>query len=69
MQTVRRMESALSTEMLPGTEVMLDNQSLQLIKSKDGKSVLVPQPSEDPHDPLVRPFRYFSHWLIWSMSQ
>jgi hypothetical protein len=46
-------EQELHVEILPGTEVMADIGSHHFVKSV-GKShrVLVPQPSEDPHDPL-----------------
>lgn len=33
---------------------MVDVNSHQFIKSKHEKNVLVPQPSNDPHDPLVK---------------
>lgn len=39
-------------EILPGTEIMTDVGSHHFVKGS--KSVLVPQPSSDPHDPLVR---------------
>lgn len=39
-------------ELLPGTEVMTDVGSHHFIKGKGSDQVLVPQPSDDPHDPL-----------------
>ncbi|PNS14916.1 hypothetical protein CAC42_2145 [Sphaceloma murrayae] len=43
-------EQELGTEILPGTEIMTDVGSHHFVKSSAG--VLVPQPSDDPHDPL-----------------
>ena len=41
-------------EILPGTEVMTDVGTHHFIKSSSTPDrVLVPQPSDDPHDPLV----------------
>lgn len=40
--------------MVPGTEVMTDVGTHRCVKSEDSERVLVPQPSNDPHDPLVR---------------
>lgn len=53
MQELRRIEEELHVELLPGTEVMADVGRHHFVKSS-GKShqVLVPQPSDDPHDPL-----------------
>ena len=54
IQTLHQLEQELNVEIIPGTEVMRDVGSHHFVKSS-GKSdrVLVPQPSEDPHDPLV----------------
>jgi hypothetical protein len=39
----------------PGTEIMADVGSHHFVKSSSKSDrVLVPQPSQDPHDPLVR---------------
>lgn len=41
-------------KILPGTEIMIDVGSHRFVKSSDSSDrVLVPQPSDDPHDPLV----------------
>lgn len=43
-------------DVLPGTEILDFNDSVDLVKSGKGSNsgiVLVPQPSRDPHDPLV----------------
>jgi hypothetical protein len=37
---------------LPGTEIMTDVGKHHFIKSEHSSVVLVPQPSQDPHDPL-----------------
>lgn len=49
-QEIRELENELNTEILPGTEVMADVGSHHFVKGK--KNVLVPQPSDDQHDPL-----------------
>lgn len=49
-QELRELENELNTEILPGTEVMADVGSHHFVKGN--KHVLVPQPSDDPHDPL-----------------
>lgn len=49
-QELRELENELNTEILPGTEVMADIGSHHFVKGKS--HVLVPQPSDDPHDPL-----------------
>lgn len=44
-------------DVLPGTEILDFNNSVDLVKSGKGSNsriVLVPQPSRDPHGPLVR---------------
>ena len=46
-------EEGPSIQTVPGTEVMVDAGSHHLIKSAADR-VLIPQPSSDPHDPLVR---------------
>ena len=51
-QELRQIEQELHVEILPGTEVMTDVGSHHFVKGT--KHVLVPQPSSDPHDPLVR---------------
>jgi len=44
------LEEELHVEILPGTEIMTDVGSHHFVKG--GKTVLVPQPSDDPSDPL-----------------
>ncbi|KAI4852894.1 serine/threonine kinase 16 [Aureobasidium sp. EXF-8846] len=43
-------ERDLDTEILPGTEIMVDTEEHHHIKGNHG--VLIPQPSDNPHDPL-----------------
>ncbi|KAF2689817.1 MFS general substrate transporter [Lentithecium fluviatile CBS 122367] len=50
-KTARELEAELHTEILPGTEVMTDVGSHHFVKGAH-HTVLVPQPSADPHDPL-----------------
>ncbi|KAH3904389.1 hypothetical protein HBH56_235380 [Parastagonospora nodorum] len=47
----RQIEHELHTELLPGTEVMADVGSHHFVKGAH-REVLVPQPSDDPNDPL-----------------
>jgi hypothetical protein len=55
-QTLRQLEQELHTEIYPGTEIMIDTGTHHFVKSSaGGQSVLVPQPSDDEHDPLVQP--------------
>ena len=37
-------------EILPGTEIMADIGSHHFVKGTGNDNVLVPQPSDDPHD-------------------
>jgi hypothetical protein len=54
LQAVRELEQELHTEIYPGTEIMVDVGTHHFVKSAAGThSVLVPQPSDDQHDPLV----------------
>ncbi|KAF1956986.1 MFS transporter-like protein [Byssothecium circinans] len=48
---IKRIEEELHTEILPGTEVMTDVGATHFVKGA-GRTVLVPQPTDDPHDPL-----------------
>jgi hypothetical protein len=43
-------------EMIPGTEVMTDVEEKHLAHAHNTASsaILIPQPTNDPHDPLVR---------------
>lgn len=55
-KTRRQLEQELNVQILPGTEVMVDNGkgNHRFVKSSASSGrVLVPQPSDDPHDPLV----------------
>ncbi|RLL99197.1 hypothetical protein CFD26_101285 [Aspergillus turcosus] len=57
--TLHQIEQQLDTKIYPGTEIMADVGSLHFVKSSD--RVLVPQPSQSPHDPL--------NWSrFWKMS-
>ena len=49
---VPEMDHKLHVEIIPGTEVMVDDGNHGFVKA--GNRVLVPQPSQDPRDPLVR---------------
>lgn len=49
-KALRQIEEELHTDIIPGTEIMADIGSHHFVKS--AKQVLVPQPSDDPHDPL-----------------
>ncbi|KAH6985177.1 major facilitator superfamily domain-containing protein [Ilyonectria destructans] len=54
-------QNELDIEVLPGTEIMTDVGSHRFIKSEDSHRVLIPQPSQDPHDPL--------NWKrLWKLS-
>ncbi|KAG9712770.1 hypothetical protein KCU73_g16744, partial [Aureobasidium melanogenum] len=47
---LHQIEEEIGQELLPGTEIMADVGSHHFVKGHSG--VLVPQPSDDPHDPL-----------------
>lgn len=48
------MEQELGTQIYPGTEIMRDVGSHHFVHSSaQSELVLVPQPSNSPHDPLV----------------
>lgn len=49
---VRELEEVLHTKIYPGTEIMKDVGTHHFVKEGDNSNVLVPQPSDDPHDPL-----------------
>ncbi|KAJ5538897.1 Major facilitator superfamily domain general substrate transporter [Penicillium frequentans] len=50
---LHQIEEELGTTILPGTEIMADVGSHHFVKASSKSSrVLVPQPSQDPHDPL-----------------
>lgn len=49
----QQLEQELHIEILPGTEIMADFGTHHFVKQTGNKGpVLVPQPSNDPHDPL-----------------
>lgn len=49
---IREMEEVLGTKIYPGTEIMKDVGTHHFVKGSNHRSVLVPQPSDDPRDPL-----------------
>ena len=58
VQEIHEIEQELHIEILPGTEIMADVGSHHFVKSGDkSHRVLVPQPSDNPHDPL--------NWSLW----
>lgn len=44
----------LDVEIIPGTEILTDVENSHFIHGGRQGVVLVPQPTMDPHDPLVR---------------
>lgn len=53
--TIREMETVLGTKIYPGTEIMKDVGTHHFVKDQHqhgAAAVLVPQPSDDPRDPL-----------------
>lgn len=58
---MERVVSPVHTEMVPGTKIMTDVQGSRFIHAHNSASstVLVPQPTEDIHDPLVSWFANF----------
>ncbi|KAH8817462.1 serine/threonine kinase 16 [Xylogone sp. PMI_703] len=52
-RAIHELEAELHTEIYPGTEIMTDVGTHHFVKAGTGAhSVLVPQPSDDRHDPL-----------------
>ena len=52
-QEVAQIQEELNVEIVPGTEIMTDVGSHHFVKSEGrNHGVLVPQPSQNPHDPL-----------------
>ncbi len=51
----RRVERDQHVEIIPGTELMADIAGVHFVHAHNAAqaTALVPQPSEDPHDPLV----------------
>ncbi|KAI1842068.1 hypothetical protein JX266_011719 [Neoarthrinium moseri] len=63
-QVVHELESVLHTKIYPGTEIMKDVGTHHFVKAGQRKSnVLVPQPSDDEHDPL----NWSAKWKIVTM--
>jgi MFS family permease len=61
----REIEQEFHEEILPGTEIMTDIGSHHFVKSRDKThTVLVPQPSDDPHDPL----NWSNSWKIAAIT-
>ena len=58
-QSLQNLEDEVPTEILPGTEIMVDVGDYHFTKRGRNNTVLVPQPSNDPNDPLVRSFIVF----------
>ena len=55
----------LDVDIVPGTEIMTDAGRHHFVKSKSSSNlVLVPQPDNDPHDPLVRAMVAFKHFTM-----
>jgi len=50
VQELHAIEEELHMEILPGTEIMADIGSHHFVKGAGNDNVLVPQPSDDPHD-------------------
>lgn len=48
---IHELEKVLDTKIYPGTEIMKDVGSHHFVKGNH-QSILVPQPSDDPKDPL-----------------
>ena len=53
MQMLRETEGDRRVQIVPGTEVMVDAGNRHFMRSAADR-LLVPQPSSDPRDPLVR---------------
>ena len=54
-KALRELEEELHTELVPGTEVMTDTARHHFIRGARNDTVLVPQPTDSPHDPLASP--------------
>lgn len=68
---LHQLERELDTKIYPGTEIMTDVGTHHFVKSSaKSDSVLVPQPSNDPHDPLNwhRGWKFSSMALATSVS-
>ena len=47
-------QTRLNVEIIPGTEILTDLEATHFIRGGRKGVVLVPQPTTDPRDPLVR---------------
>jgi len=47
-------QSRLNVEIIPGTEILTDLEETHFVRGGRQGVILVPQPTQDPHDPLVR---------------
>ncbi|KAK5019360.1 serine/threonine kinase 16 [Cryomyces antarcticus] len=63
---LHQIEKELHTQILPGTEVMADVGTHHFVKG--GSHVLVPQPSNDPHDSLNWSFKWKMFAIIASTT-
>jgi len=63
-RALRELEEELHTEILPGTEIMVDVGTHHFVKGAGKQQVLVPQPSDDEHDPL----NWSRKWKIITMT-
>lgn len=52
---IHEMEEVLGTKIYPGTEIMKDVGGHHFVKGSNDRSVLVPQPSDDPRKPALPP--------------
>ncbi|KAG8528189.1 uncharacterized protein KY384_007106 [Bacidia gigantensis] len=52
VKAIHQLEQELGVQIVPGTEVMRDVGSHHFVHAGKSDKVLVPQPSDDPHDPL-----------------
>lgn len=52
-RAIHELEEVLHTQIYPGTEILKDVGTHHFVKAGGANAnVLVPQPSDDPHDPL-----------------
>lgn len=65
--TAHRIEDEIGADLVPGTEVMIDRLGATTSQGSSGQNttVLIPQPTDDPSDPLVS---YTSLFFIMVLS-
>jgi hypothetical protein len=70
LELKKRIEEETGVELLPGTKVMADVGGAHFLHAQNAASsvVLVPQPSNSPHDPLVSVLRLSSLMLALTMN-